>query len=186
MTELEIVEKCVKLGISFNDYLLLYLISNNKEEQLREYISINGMFDPNSIDKLVELNLLINENEDGRYLLSKLKPVKKVSDNIDNWINDWYDLFPKRIKSGGYYVRSDIKGCKTKLKRFMLRYPEFSKDTILKATKKYVDDMENNNYKFMKIAPYFIEKNGISMLYGYCESLTTDSEIEEDWTKVKV
>jgi len=86
------------------------------------------------------------------------------------WIEEYYNLFPKGIKSGGFYVRSSIQDCSNKMFRFLNDNPQFTKDIILEATKNYIKDCEARNYDKMKLAPYFIVKDGTSMLSGYCEA----------------
>ncbi len=60
-----------------------------------------------------------------------------------------------------------------------------SKETILKATKKYIEDMKDRNYQYIKLAPYFIYKDNISLLEGYCTNNDTDF-VEDDPFVVKV
>ena len=82
--------------------------------------------------------------ENGKKLLDEYKKLVK-SDNIagqDNnfqqFLDSWYDLWPKGIKSGGYYVKTDKNGCGKNLQKFIKNNPNISKETILKATEKYL------------------------------------------------
>lgn len=98
---------------------------------------------------------------------SKLVSSTKPSD----WMDEWFDLWPKGVKSGGYYVRADKYGCTEKMKRFIRRNPKYSKDIIMQATKSYLAASRVEGYSFIKLAPNFIEKEKVSMLAGECEAI---------------
>lgn len=87
------------------------------------------------------------------------------------FVDEWFELFPKGIKSGNFYVKTDKKDCFKKLGKFMTNYPEYNKEVILEATKMYVRSCANQGYKYMKLAPYFIYKDDMSALEGYCQQL---------------
>lgn len=131
--------------------------------------------------------------ENGKKLLDEYKKLVK-SDNIagqDNnfqqFLDSWYDLWPKGIKSGGYYVKTDKNGCGKNLQKFIKNNPNISKETILKATEKYLMDMKDRNYSMCKLAPYFVYKDNLSLLEGYCSNLNeTSLDGEFDPFTVKV
>lgn len=110
-----------------------------------------------------------------RFILGDLKPktipvkVETPVNTID-WLQEWYDIFPKGKKSGGYLVRSGLNTCRNKMFKF-LKKNKFSKETIILATKLYVKEMEKVNWSFMQLAKYFIEKDGSSTLESYCEQV---------------
>lgn len=99
-----------------------------------------------------------------------------VGNDMDSLVNEFREIFPSGIKSGGYLVRGDKEGCKRKLKKFKSKYPEYSNTQILEATKKYVREKQLEGWKFMQLAHYFIEKDGNSSLAAYCENLSDNSE----------
>ncbi len=92
-------------------------------------------------------------------------------DDLEDFVEEYRNIFPSGISSGGYLVRGDKKGCLKKLQKFLQTYPEFTKETILTATRKYVGEMRLKGYLYMKLAHYFIEKDGVSTLAAYCETL---------------
>jgi len=96
------------------------------------------------------------------------------------FVDEWFDIFPKNIKSGNFYIRTDKKDCLKKLGKFMTNYPEYSKEVILEATKRYVKTCANSGYRYMKLAPYFIYKDNMSMLEGYCQQVLLGKEPRED------
>lgn len=108
------------------------------------------------------------------------KPVIQKIDNIEEFVDEYRELF-KGLKPG---AMGDKNACIKKFERFMKEYPQFSKNVILNATKKYIDTEGNNsNYKFLQKAHYFIYKqvgtkdNEVSNLASFCEEV---GEVEEE------
>ena len=99
--------------------------------------------------------------------------------SCEEWIEEWRNLFPKGIKTGGYPVRSTVNACKVKMNKFLIEY-DYSKEDIFKATKNYIDQKRREGYGFMKTAVYFIEKDKQSILASFCEE---GSETEKEISK---
>jgi hypothetical protein len=79
-------------------------------------------------------------------------------------------LFPKGVKSGnGTPIRGDKTGIIKKMTWFLQTYPEFSKATILEATKIYIEQMRRKGFTYITQADYLIEKNKSSKLAALCE-----------------
>src|SRR3990167_11507272 len=94
--------------------------------------------------------------------------VNKPESGFCKFVDEWYELWPSGVKSGHHYVKSDKKGCFKKLGKFVHDYPEYSYDTILKATERYLNKCSMEAYKFIKFAPFFVSKDGVSVLEGWC------------------
>jgi len=111
------------------------------------------------------------EGEEYKYI----EPVNRV----DEWIEEWRELFPKGIKTGGYYIKGSPKGCLKKMTAFIKDYNKVTKEQIFKATEKYVEEYKRRNFQYMKLAEYFISKDNVSTLYSYIEQLeaTPDYDI---------
>ena len=92
------------------------------------------------------------------------------TDNVSGWIDDWRNLWPPRVKSGGRPVRGDKKGCLSKMKKFVKEY-DYSKDEIMEATRIYLFEKSRESYKYMTCADYFIFKNNSSVLASFCEDI---------------
>ena len=100
-----------------------------------------------------------------------LKPEEKEADKVDDWIQEWIELFPSGVKTGGKLVRSDKKSAHLKMKKFVKNY-KFDKDTIFKATQSYLQDRERNGWQYTKAAVYFIDKRDEgSGLAEWCEKV---------------
>lgn len=102
---------------------------------------------------------------------SKTTKNKQLAQSVDDWIQDWRELFPAGIKSGGYPVRSPKSGCAAKMKVFIKKNKDVTKEIIFTATKKYVAERALKRYEYMTLAHYFISKNSISLLEGYIEQI---------------
>jgi len=123
------------------------------------YIKLTDLNDPFSFEPLSKLNDVFKNDDE---------------DSVQNWIEEWREIFPKGSNSSGFRYRGDKQGCIKKMKVFLRKNNEVTKDQIITATAKYV---EKHRYgKFMQQAHYFIEKNGASALLGEVESLS-----EEDY-----
>jgi uncharacterized metal-binding protein len=64
-------------------------------------------------------------------------------------------------------------------------------DTILKATEKYVQEYQRQNYQYMRTAMYFIKKvidgTSVSELANYCDIVQNNTDyIEERFIKTRV
>jgi hypothetical protein len=94
-------------------------------------------------------------------------------------MDKWFDLWPKGVKSGGYYVKTDSNGCKTKLTKFIKRNPQYTKEIIMQATERYLFVKSLDGYDYTTLAPNFIEKNGVSMLAGECEDILNNVKTSE-------
>lgn len=92
------------------------------------------------------------------------------TEEVETWIDDWRNLWPTGVKSGGRPVRGDKKGCLAKMKRFIKDY-DYSKTEIFEATEIYLFDKRRENYRYMTCADYFILKNGASILASFCEDI---------------
>lgn len=178
------VERLVDYGIPLNQYLLCQLVYQQESKILNLYLEQFDKFVTKSdFDNLISKGYLELHSESKGFVFSNLSITKKFIDQfiekqtkskldkecVEDWIDIWYNLFPKGVKSGGYLVRADKNGCLTKLKKFCKIYPEFTKEIILKATSDYLDYYRMKNWKFVSLAHYFVMKDGMSILAGQCE-----------------
>ena len=62
----------------------------------------------------------------------------KNKEDPKEWINEFYDIFPKGTKNLNGYIRIDKGGCLKKMIDFCKENPEFNKAIIITATKNYI------------------------------------------------
>lgn len=146
-----------------------YLINPN-EDQYKIVVKDCSIEKINFDEQIAEVKPeIIEEDEDE---LPDTGPIQVVSE-WDKFVQNFRNIFPKGVTTGGKYVRSSSKDCEKKLKQFIKEY-EFENETILKATEKYVSRYQMQGYKFMKTASYFILKDKVSALADECEMLSED------------
>jgi hypothetical protein len=109
--------------------------------------------------------------------------------NVEEWINEYIDLFPKKLIHGKF-LREDKRSIINKMKAFIQEF-SYDKETILKATKLYLNEQSLNMYQFCRKAKYFISKQEgkgdiSSDLSGWCEfALNNNTEEEIKNTNMK-
>src|SRR3990167_1923558 len=103
-------------------------------------------------------------------LISMSAVLKKSEDkyDVDSWVNQWRALFPD-VKSGGYSIQGTKGGCAKKLKQFFNNNPEVTKEEVFQATKLYIEEFRRKRWAYMKIADYFVSKDGGSLLEQYID-----------------
>lgn len=160
-----------KHRITPNQLLILQLIQD-QDTQPFEWIPITI----EDIENLIKKELVETV---GSLAFNDLRLGKSFTDNLD-WFETWWELWPIGVKSGGYYVKGDKAGCRSKLLRFIQKRPQFTQDNILNATQNYISRMRSHGYRGMQLASNFIEKNGVSVLAGECENGDYRSDFLED------
>src|SRR5687767_1565373 len=102
-----------------------------------------------------------------------------------NWIEEWLDLFPRGVRSGGKLLRADAQSCLKKMEIFIKTYPAYTKEVIMEATRRYLEDRAAVNYEYTRCAVYFIyrmERQGgetISDLASWCDQVAHEKNSPE-------
>ena len=188
------LKKLLNMGLTVEEYYFAYMLYKKERHKLDLYIKNVDLNYIKITDRLIDIGLIEFINYDGEspnYNINNLQSTQEFFDLInirnepkgaDAWIDEWYALWPTGIKSGGYYLKTDKRGVLRKMRNFLLEYPHYDKEIIIKATESYLMDMSLGGYAFAKLAPYFIYKDGLSVLAGECENLEMKEEmqIEDD------
>jgi hypothetical protein len=184
------LKKLIDIKISANDYIIVYLMGVNEIWKLSKYLEAANLDITIAAGSLIERGFLKKtdktnkslefNNLDVTNLLKELLNGKEKNENVENWITDWYELWPTGIKSGGYYLKTDKKGSLRKMKNFLINNPEYTRELIMKATQNYLLEQSIKGYSYTKLAPYFIIKDGISVLAGECEVLENNLDLIEN------
>lgn len=112
--------------------------------------------------------------------LEKDKTNKLIKLDLKKFVDEYRELFPKGNNYNGYPYRGDRQGCLKKMARFIKLNPDYTPEIIIAATNKYINEKKKDNYDFMHLAHYFIEKNGVSLLGSFCEHILDSGESEKD------
>ena len=105
-------------------------------------------------------------------------------------IKEYSEIFPKFKLPSGKYARTNIKTLEAAFRWFFSNF-DYEWETILKATKIYVEEYELNNYKYMRTSQYFVrkqmtDKSYESPLADYCEAILNGVEEQKNHFKEKV
>ncbi len=178
------IPELLKKNISADQYVVLMCLYNNDSKVLLKYVTSFGSFNTRLFNELKATGYIniVGEVKDEIYTFENLQLTDKFEKNIlgkvedvVSWITDWYDLWPKGITSGGYPLRSDKPACLKKMRKFIVNN-EYTKEQIFQATINYIEKCKSNNYQYTRLAPYFIEKEDISLLSRECELLAEKIE----------
>lgn len=112
----------------------------------------------------------------------------KINDtDINNWIDEYRNIWlvnGKQLKTNALGAKQM---CIDKMQRFMLSHPQYSKELIIEASKKYVENYiseHRGDCLYLITAPYFIERqrnvignneNSSMRLADYCELLLNEN-----------
>ena len=106
-------------------------------------------------------------------------------------INEYRNIFPAGKLPSGKPARVNVRSLETNFRWFFEEYSH-DWDTIIKATKMYVNQYEENDFNYMMTSQYFIAKQDkhkvkTSTLADYCDMIIDGvSEITDNHFKEKV
>jgi hypothetical protein len=157
-------------GPTPNGLYTLWCIRNNKPV----IAPINGELEKRVLTAHGFLvNGKLTEKSYGLDVFDKTVEEKKEDMVFDDFVKEylkiWDDSAPGKLPSGKY-SKSNKEDIKKKLKVYMNRY-KHSQDTILQATKRYLDKQNVEGYQYCRTAAYFIMKDGESDLATEVEHL---------------
>lgn len=184
------IEQLVEANITWDQFIFCKYCESKAIETLDAYTDKFGKtYSKESIDDLITKGFL-ELSEPNKYSWNSINTtthfkkffrgtkVKSIVKSLD-WLEEWYELFPKGVKAGGYPVRSGLTSCLPKMVAF-IKKTNYSQDIIIKATEYYLSELKKVDYNYIQLAKYFIEKNGNSTLESYCELITEKIEAGVD------
>jgi hypothetical protein len=176
-----------KNGITPNQYERLLELSVHNTGQLLFLVQDNqSLFD----------NEMIVETKDGKYfvtqkgegLIKKIETLfrketagsKKVDSDFTANVEAYRELFPNIKLPSGVYARSAVKNLEPAMIWFFENF-NYSWDTVLKATKMYINEYEIKRWMYLKNSQYFIRKQNAykqytSELANYCENILNGAD----------
>jgi len=175
------IDLLVDNNLTPDEYVFLYYLVKG------QIYSVNLITDYEKLEKtgFIKNGDRIYIRKKGFDLINIIKnPImtKTVSleDTVMSWMDDWRSLFPQGVKTAGYAIRGTRGGCVKKMKKFMREHKEVTKEQIFEATKLYVEEKRRVRYAYMRIADYFIEKDGGSLLESYVEQLNNNETSSDE------
>lgn len=193
----------------FFDLLKKNNITPNQYERLVQFSKDDAsqhLFLVPDNEALIEEPFII-ENKDGKYFLTMhaedfIKQVEKLfrketasSKKVDAEfianVNTYRELFPAIKLPTGSYGRSATKNLETAFVWFFDNF-DYTWETVLKATKLYLNQKEMDRWKYCKNSQYFIRKNDgpknvVSELANFCENIINGAdENEKNFFETKI
>lgn len=161
--------------IGIHHYVFLQLMYEGNEELAYNFnIAVLSEQDREYLQQRNYLKWL----DEGAILKSKALAMFGGSEEaVETWIEEYRTKFPR-------YKKGDRPGCIKKMRKF-LKERKFDKETILQATDTYMIEMAREQFRYTKQADYFIEKNGLSALGGYCETVLEGPEEDQAYIGIK-
>jgi hypothetical protein len=184
----EIFSKLIKEGLTPNTFYVLYCIKEKitVSNFVNKAIECKKLQSDAWIDKNLQLtskSIIFIAEIDGYFRKSKKKTNIDLlgNDFIEN-IKNYNDIFPNKKLSSGKYARVNTKSLENAFRWFFENY-DYSWDTILQATFKYVSEYSVQRYEYMRTSQYFVRKQSTdktwdSDLATYCEIVNSgDDEV---------
>lgn len=182
----KIYQKLSSIGLSPNQLYVLWSI--------REGLS------PTMVNIAMEMRVMGSEWINGNTLTGKAlsllmeidenfkeKKAKNDSDlmgpEFKKKIEEYRLIFPEEPIPDGRRLRDSVKNLEVNFRWFFKNH-EYDWDTILKATKKYIDEFRSRNWEYVRGSKYFIKKQDktkdiTSDLSNYCELVVTGGGDED-------
>lgn len=163
----------------------------NKRDQIINFLNKNGFKDAFNTDFLFQqavnaIELYTSKKENRKTVKiseEELLAYETLAVNINAF-------FPAKTKipTSGLLACSPIKEVKDGLIWFSKEYPEYSVETILRATSSYIEEYRNKNWEYMRTSKYFIrkqntDKSWTSTLANYCNQIVqeVDNNIDNNF-----
>lgn len=172
------IDNLVKHGLSPDEYVFLYYLVQNKPRKVNVRLSSSFMEERGWVkvmeEEVVARQKAIDLFKEDNFDIRTYDESEMMLKNLEEWVGKWRELFPKGVKTGGYPVRGTKGGCEKKMKAFIKSNKSVTMSEIFKATRLYIKEKANERYSYMKMADYFIDKDGGSMLSAYIERINEE------------
>lgn len=164
----------IPIDISYLEVIFLKLLQEERYEEaanLPDILDYLPYLEEHGYIKMLGDDIKdIDLRESSLQMFQQIKSTEAVS-----LAEEMRNLFPIGIKSGGYPVRGNLRDIEEKLKAFFKKY-NYSKKTVLEATRRYIREKEDSGFSYIQIITYFISKNNVSQLASYCEMIENGEE----------
>jgi len=176
----DIFNKLIKNNLTPNQYYILWCVKNNLAPKFNLNLSVEILRLQNDDwlnedKKLTSKSIILVQELESYFKNSKKKSSANImGEDFIKRIDEYLEIFPKFKLPSGKYARSDKKNLENNFRWFFENH-SYDWDTVINATKLYVDEYERQGYKYMRTSQYFIrklnpaEKTFESELANYCE-----------------
>jgi hypothetical protein len=192
----EVFNKLIKAGLSPNSFYVLYCMHNNivPDKSVNTSLEVSRLLSGNYLTESLELSgnsLKFISEIDAFFKKSKKKTSKiLMGDDFQDNLKVYNELFPKGKLPSGVPARVNVKSLENAFRWFFENF-NYSWETVLKATDKYVDEYSMNRYNYMRNSQYFVRKQNAdktwdSTLATYCDMIEADDYEEPNYFKENI
>jgi hypothetical protein len=182
----EIFNKLLKVGLTPNSYYALHCIKMSIvcDQTVNVNLEVTRLEASGWLEDghLTTKSLKLHQEIESYFKSSKKKTSAGImGDDFSTRIEEYLEIFPKFKLPSGKYARSDKKNLENNFRWFFENH-SYDWDTVISATKMYIDEFERQGYKYMRTSQYFIrklnpaEKTFESELANYCEVYLNGSD----------
>lgn len=159
---LNYIPELIKPNLDKNEILIIQKLLREKYISLiRKEVSFYDIHNLTITDKAIaEIN--------------QIEPVQRTLQLVEDWIDEWRDLFPKGRNGGNRPYKGERQNCINKMKWFVSNF-NISKEDIFNVTKQYIKSVTDPAY--ISCADYFIVKDNISKLHMEYENYKAGSNV---------
>lgn len=175
----EVFNRLVQEGITPNNFYILTCLKNKivPNKFVSKELAYSVLKAENWLTEDLQLtskSIIFMEEISGYFKKVKKKVNSDLmgADYVAN-IQAYVELFPDKKLSSGRYARVNPKNLDGAFKWFFETY-DYTWETILLATEKYVSEYEMKRFEYMRTSQYFLRKQNLdksfeSELANYCE-----------------
>jgi hypothetical protein len=190
---LELLQKIIKKNITPNQLLLLYALDDSLSfPQINPHLEIKGLKREGYIVMNEDIESGCEITKSGRKIMidfnnyfvkaKKITSIQLMGKSYTVAVQNYRKMFPKMKLPSGKPARVNIKTLIDCFRWFFTNY-NYSWEEIYKATRRYLNEYEDNDYMYMKTSQYFIvktlpTKEKVSDLADYCDMIREG--VEED------
>ena len=175
----EVFNRLIQEGITPNNFYILTCLKNKivPNKFVSKELAYNVLKAENWLTEDLQLTSksIIFMEEISGYFKKVKKKVNTELMGTDYAVNiqTYVELFPDKKLSSGRYARVNPKNLDGAFKWFFETY-DYTWETILLATEKYVSEYEMKRFEYMRTSQYFLRKQNLdksfeSELANYCE-----------------
>lgn len=177
------IEQLLLEGITIEEFIFLISIVDDNVEILHNLTLLKKELEKKGFIKIIKKkeneNIILREKSKiliNSLIINESKTTPTLS-SFDDFVKIYRKLFKISEKPG---IMGNAKSCKEKLKRWMIENPKYSQEDILKATRIYINSL--NDFKYMKQADYFIyKKDRFGESSKLLDFIDEDDIIDEGW-----
>ena len=183
LMQMEMFNEMTTAGLTPNQYYLLCCMRDsvtplrmNMHLELRNLKQNGWVKDDNKLSP--EAIALIDQIEKLFRIQKRKTSSQLMTKEFKENIAKYKEMFPNIKLPSGKAARAANGNLEKNFRWFFENY-DFKWPIIFQATVKYINEHQDNNWKFMRTSQYFIRKDNLSDLADYCEMVISGGDEEE-------